>query len=460
MNQDKHDRQPPSRWPALAWNGVRRFARERAGVGWTGPRVFVVMALAAAAAVAGLIAFAPEPEIVAVEENAFEVSTMAAEPRAISPELRLFGRVETPRVSSLASALAAEVAAVPAVEGQQVSRGDVLVVLDAREAELTVAQRAADVEEARAAVASLRLAHRDDEAMLGHQRELLALAIREVERHKELRHNSAVSETLLDTMQRQAHQQAIALRQRQGAVENFANRIAQTEARLRRSEALLAEAELALERTWIRSPYDGRISRVAVAPGERVAPGTVVVDVYDTAALEVRAQLPGRDLAVIRRALGRPGEASLTARLLTDPPMDATLDRLSGQVESGVAGVDGLFRVHGGSNGLEVGRIVELELALPPAETVVAAPEQAIYGEDRVYLVEDGRLRGVTIERVGRVADADGSRILIRSPELEAGSRILVTQLGNAMTGLRVASSEPEASIGGFGGTVAASGLR
>ncbi|MYB37696.1 MAG: HlyD family efflux transporter periplasmic adaptor subunit [Gammaproteobacteria bacterium] len=429
--------------PAAIWRRIKSIAQARAQLGWTGTRVFLLLVVATVAVVTLLVAMAPEPELVAQEETAWEVNTMVAEPAAIAPELRLVGRVETPRVSSLASALAAEVREVPAVEGQHVEQGDVLVVLDDRDARLMAEQRRADVEEAHANLASLQLAGKDDQATLEHQRKLVELTLKDLKRHKELRQNSAVSETLFDTIERQAHQQAIALRQAEGAVDDFANRLAMSEARLRRSQALLAEAELAVQRTRIRSPYHGRVARVVVAPGERVSPGEVVVDVYDTAALEVRAQIPGRALTTVRNALGTGAATRLPAKVLTQPILDASLNRLSGQVDSGTAGVDGLFRVQGGATLLEVGRVVELELHLPAVDSVIAAPEQAIFGEDRVYLVEEGRLRGVTVERVGRADGDEGERVLIRSADIHAGAQILTTQLGNAMTGLRVATDDP-----------------
>ena len=438
------DESEKRKWPSAAaiWRRGMGMVWERVRLGWTGARVFLLLMVATVAVVTLLAAMAPEPELVAQEETAWEVNTMVAEPAAIAPELRLVGRVETPRVSSLASALAAEVSEVPAVEGQHVEEGDVLVVLDDRDARLTAQQRRADVVEARANLASLELAGKDDLAMLEHQRKLVELTLKDLKRHKELRQSSAVSETLFDTIERQAHQQAIALRQAESTVEDFANRLAQSEARLRRSEALLAEADLAVQRTRIRSPYHGRVAKVTVAPGERVAPSEVVVEVYDTAALEVRAQIPGRALAAVRNALGARTGTTLPAKLLTEPNLDASLNRLSGQVNNGTAGVDGLFRVQGGATLLEVGRVVELELHLPKVPSVIATPEQAIFGEDRVYLVEEGRLRGVTVERIGRTANDQGERILIRSPDIPPGAQILTTQLGNAITGLRVATED------------------
>ena len=179
------------------------------------------------------------------------------------------------------------------------------------------------------------------------------------------------------------------------------------------------------------------------------------MDVYDTAALEVRAQIPGRALATVRNALGARVGTNLPAKLLTEPNLNASLNRLSGQVDSGTAGVDGLFRVQGGATLLEVGRVVELELHLPAVDSVIAAPEQAIFGEDRVYLVEEGRLRGVTVERVGRADGDEGERVLIRSADIRPGAQILTTQLGNAMTGLRVATEDPPEDASSEVGTAA-----
>ena len=47
------------------------------------------------------------------------------------------------------------------------------------------------------------------------------------------------------------------------------------------------------------------------------------------------------------------------------------------------------------------------------------------------------------IERVGEQRNADGdTRVLVRSPDLQPGDRIVITQLPNAMDGLRVNVAE------------------
>jgi len=52
-------------------------------------------------------------------------------------------------------------------------------------------------------------------------------------------------------------------------------------------------------------------------------------------------------------------------------------------------------------------------------------------------------MRTLQVERVGEQRGLDGStRVLVRSPELQPGDKIVITQLPNAMDGLRVRVAE------------------
>jgi hypothetical protein len=70
----------------------------------------------------------------------------------------------------------------------------------------------------------------------------------------------------------------------------------------------------------------------------------------------------------------------------------------------------------------------------------------AVYGGERVYEIEEKtapkpvlRMRGVAVEMLGTRRDADGRELaLVRSPELTAGDRLVITHLPNAINGLRV----------------------
>ncbi len=54
-------------------------------------------------------------------------------------------------------------------------------------------------------------------------------------------------------------------------------------------------------------------------------------------------------------------------------------------------------------------------------------------------VVEDDRLQGITVERIGDHRASDGAyRVLVRGDGLRPGSRIITTQLPKASDGLRV----------------------
>jgi hypothetical protein len=86
---------------------------------------------------------------------------------------------------------------------------------------------------------------------------------------------------------------------------------------------------------------------------------------------------------------------------------------------------------------------VELSVNLPVVHDSVALPYEAVYGTDRIYRLEGERMRTLQVERVGEQRSLDGStRVLVRSPELQPGDKIVITQLPNAMDGLRVRVAE------------------
>ena len=201
----------------------------------------------------------------------------------------------------------------------------------------------------------------------------------------------------------------LAVEQRRLAIREHDSRRKQIEAQLARVRALQSQAMLDLERTRVYPPFAGRITEVFVSPGDRVRPGDRLVAMFDGNMLELRAQIPLRHLPVVRAALDR-GE-NLPARALVDgQEVRADLHRLTARVDRGSGGADGLFRVTRGSTWLQLGRTVELVLDLPAVEDAVTAPREALYGTDRVFVLDGERMRSVRVERLGESRTADGGR--------------------------------------------------
>ncbi len=405
---------------------------------WLLPLLFIALA---ALTFQLLVASRPQPPSQPVPERTWSVATITAAAATHQPELTLYGKVEAPYMTTLSASVTAFVSAVNTAEGRQVAADELLVRLDPHDVNLLLAQRRAELDNVRARIAAERLRHQADQEALLIEQQLLALAERAVSRFENLARRQVGSENQLDDARRSYQQQALALSSRRLAIADHPHRLQQLLAELQRNAALLESAELDLARTRIQAPFAARIARLQVAPGDRVRSGDPLLSLYSLDRLEVRAQIPSRWLATIRSALAR-GDLRAQARL-EEQRVPLRLDRLAGEVDGGRAGVDALFAISGREAALEPGRALTLSLRLPPVSNSFALPPQALYGVDRIYRVTDGRLEAVRVQRIGDRRSAAGEPlILITSDALRSGDRVLVTQLPNAIHGLRVKEAD------------------
>ena len=384
-----------------------------------------------------LVASKPQAPEKRIQEKTWTVQTLSARPEPIAPKITLYGRIESPRSSQLSAAVTAYVNSLHVDEGSRVKAGEILLTLDSRDAELIVRKRTAELEDIKARIKTEINRYQSDLKALQIEKELLNLAKRSVERFKALKGRKVGTETQLDDAQRNYQQQALSLNNRQRDINDHANRLSQLKALQSQAQVQLESAQLDLERTKIVAPFTGRIARVSVAPGDRVRSGDKMLMMYDSEALEVRAQIPSRYLNRIRNALEKNQLLTATAEL-DGQQLKLQLVRISAEVGTGRAGVDSLLRITSETQNLELGRSLELSLTLPIIDNLLSLPPQALYGTDRIYIVENGHLKALKIQRIGEI-DQDGeAKILVTSNNIKPGDQIVFTQLPNAITGLKV----------------------
>jgi hypothetical protein len=178
---------------------------------------------------------------------------------------------------------------------------------------------------------------------------------------------------------------------------------------------------------------------VLVAPGRRVRVGDPLLSLYDTDEMVVRAQLPNRHLQQVRAAMAA-GEQLLVRGEIDGVVITGRLRSLAAEAGSATGGVDGLFTVTEGAAEVSQGRFVRLELVLPARDGLIALPHEAIYGTDRIYVLDgQSRMRPLSVERVGEVQlDSGEARVLVQAADLPAEANVIVTQLPNALDGLLV----------------------
>lgn len=395
----------------------------------------VVILASGAAVFATLKATRPEQKPVTMQERVWRVEVQPAEPGVLTPSLTLYGRLQTPDLLKAAASASARVEKVLVRDGDRVEKGQLLVRLDERDFRPRLAQAAAEVAELEAQMRSEMNRYQADNKALEQEQKLLEIAGESVGRAKRLLRQKLGSDSDLDAAEEALARQALAVTRREMDITDHPARLQALQARLDKAKAGLEQISLDYERSAFVAPYAGVITEVAVTAGDQVREDDVLIRMYALDSLEVRARIPAPYQEEVRAALAQGmtlfGETRLGGRTLR-----LRLVRLSG--ESDPSGVDGLFRLESGTQWLRLGQVIGFRLQRPPQGEVVAIPLPAVYGGDRIYKLVDGRLRGMRVEALGvhRNADQD-ERLLVRSPELQAGDLIVVTHLPNAVDGLR-----------------------
>lgn len=409
--------------------------------------VLPVLLIVIGIALFGLLkATKPEQQPPQVQERVWRVEVERAEPRRLAPELELYGQVETHDLLKAAASAGAWVTKVAVRDGDRVAEGQLLLRLDERDFLPRMAQVKAQIAELQAEIASEENRFETDRLALEQEKRLLELARESVARQERLLTKNLGAEQALDDAEQAEARQELAVRQREMSLADHPARRQVLAARLARNQARLEELELEYERATIRAPYDGVVTDVEVTEGDQVAKGATLVRLYAEESLEVRARIPAPYQAELIRAIAGGVPLAASAKIGGETLM-LELDRLAG--EAGPSGVDGLFRVAGEASLLRPGQVLTLRMARPQRSEAFAVPFRAVYGGERLYKLENGRLVGVAIERLGSHTAADGERrLLVRSPQLHAGDLILTTHMPNAIDGLRVETVEERRGSG------------
>jgi len=404
--------------------------------------------------IALLIATKPKPPKQESQEKAWLISAQHIHLEAASPQIQLLGQVESPFDSTLSAAISADVLDVAVRDGQVVQKGDILIELDAREIDQIVVQRQADVAELKAQIIAENNRHENDKASLIEDQKLLELAVKGVKRQAKLKAANLVAQERFDTAESQRAQQALSVNARKLNIQDHSSRLNQLKARLSRAETALSNSVLDAEHAHIKAPFNGVITGIEIAPGERVQVGQALVSLYDRHNLEIRAQMPDHYISLVRKSLEQ-GSVIKAKTLNFGEQTALQLERLAGSANRGAGGIDALFipaptessqlkeqipTAYSPQHTLILHSTLKLQVDLPPLSGVVTLPISAIYGSNRIYRIEKGRLQSLTVSILGKRLSESGNndRVIIGSKLLQEGDAIATTQLPNAISGLKV----------------------
>ena len=259
--------------------------------------------------------------------------------------------------------------------------------------------------------------------------------------------------TLMDALQAEAQERARSdqakidwdrLGNADEAPSDLVLRIPQLEAakaRVASARSNLKKAELNLERTRIRAPFDGRVLQQLVDVGQVVSAGSQLAEVYATDYVEVRLPIRNADLPFV----DLPESPADTLPTVTLQSELGTMTQWRGQIVRTEGAIDAVSRqlhvvaqiakpFNRSDRPLKIGEYVTAVIDGRRLKSAIVIPIATIYQNSYVYVVEDNQY---LLRREIDIAWQNGVEAVV-SGGLSAGDTLVTTPLGQVTSGTRV----------------------
>ena len=228
-------------------------------------------------------------------------------------------------------------------------------------------------------------------------------------------------------------------------------------AELKRAEALLADARLALSRTRVTAPFDGHVREESVDAGQIVMAGQTVGRLFASDAVEVVVPLSDSDAALIpglwelEAGDGEQGVQAFVAASYGEGEYawkgyvdrgETSVDELTRTIDVVVrvpdpfgAGIPvGASTTAGGGPPLLLGEFVEVEITGLAPESFFRAPRAALQPGNELWVVKPGGRVSIVPVQVLQRADDE----VFVTGGLESGQAVVTGGIQFATEGMRV----------------------
>ena len=333
------------------------------------------------------------------------VSVVEPQPSAYEPSVSLNGVVEARTITDVIPQVSGRVTEVSPWfrAGASFAKGDVLFRIDPSDYELAVERTLAEIEAARSELALL---------------EAQAAA------EKQVWDQQFTDRKIPDLVAK-------------------VPQIAAAKARIHSGEAARAAAELSLERTVVRAPFDGRVLDTRLDVGQVVGAGAAVGSVFSTNSLEISVPVSAEELALIGDAIGR--SALIAREGESGASLGAEVVRQAAALNERTR-LGTLFLQAELPDALMLGEFVSVEIRGQAAPQVYRVPTAALTASDQVWVVENGELREREVDVVGN----EGGTAVVRRFDIADG--VVTIPPSNGRNGLPV-TIESQRRVASGGGT-------
>lgn len=219
------------------------------------------------------------------------------------------------RMVDVAALISGRILSIAAEEGELVTEGDTLVVLDTE----LIALRRAESVSSRKSLQAQRRAAESEKAQAERQAELVGITLSRVDR---LRQEGSATGQRVDELKAERD---IARSRIQAA----AARLAALDADLIRQDAALAVLDRQLEEGIILAPISGTVLLRAADPGEVASPGRGLLRLADLSRLELRIFLEEEDLDRVSQGM----ELKVLVDAMPEEPVKGRVSWISDEAE-------------------------------------------------------------------------------------------------------------------------------
>ena len=190
--------------------------------------------------------------------------------------------------------------------------------------------------------------------------------------------------------------------------------------------------EIALEKYRIRAPFEGTVVSADMRVGANVRSGTRLGEILSLQQLDLELQLPASDLPWVNR------DGAVTLRSSQFPGQWlGRIDRIGSTVDQATQTVTVYIRLDEGEAPfpLLAGLLFEADLTGIALENAISIDTRNLYGDDMVYLLEDGKLA----KRKVTVARREIDRVLVTAG-LEPDEQLVTDLLEGVAEGMKAMS--------------------
>ncbi|OUR91725.1 hypothetical protein A9Q81_17425 [Gammaproteobacteria bacterium 42_54_T18] len=236
--------------------------------------------------------------------------------------------------------------------------------------------------------------------------------------------------------------------------------LASARAKLRAAEAGRDEAQLNLDRTHVKAPFNGRVRMKYVDEGQYVSLGTPIVKLYSTDKVEVRLPITDKQLALLDLPTGRVRQGRVTQGSNL-PTIDfevlfagniqhwegtlvrteATVD-IKTRVVYAIAEIVDPFSISEGRAPLNVGMFVNATISGKALDSVIRLPRNALQIDQKILVLNEDN--DIQIRRVD-VLQTNKEHVLLTG-DIKSGDRIVISNIPMAVSGMRVSPRKIENS--------------